>query len=112
MLFTHTHYIDPTNIAINEVKPTKTPEENCTTSTLSTYASLTHSTRIDTPEEPDTTPLCLCIDASGTSFLESEGDLPQFLLMATGNTLFGVYQDWVYQNTALHLDEGTGEDGK
>ena len=81
-------------------------------STLSTYASLTHSTRIDTPEEPDTTPLCLCIDASGTSFLESEGDLPQFLLMATGNTLFGVYQDWVYQNTALHLDEGTGEDGK
>ena len=39
-------------------------------------------------------------------------DLPRVCLMAADNSLFGVYQDWVHQNTGTNLDVGINEDVK
>ena len=57
-------------------------------------------------------PPSLCIDASSASNLASEGDLPGVCLTAAANALFSVYQDWVHQNTGIHLDKVIDKDGK
>ena len=60
----------------------------------------------------ETPPPRLHVDASDTYCLASKGELPGVCLMAADNALFGIYQDWVHQNTDIHLDGGIDEDGK
>ena len=52
------------------------------------------------------------VEASNTSLQGQEGDLPDFCLLGADYMLYGVYQDWVHQNTGYHLDGGISEDSK
>ena len=54
----------------------------------------------------------LHVDTSATAHLVSEGDLPGVRLTAADDALFGVYQDWLHQNTGIHTDGVIDEDGK
>ena len=90
----------------------ETPRDNGATSPLSTQPSSMHSTKIDTPEAPNTDLPRLHVDASSTARLVSEGDLPGVRLTTADDALFGVYQDWLHQNTGIHTDGGIDEDGK
>ena len=36
----------------------------------------------------------------------------KYKYIAVANALFGVYQDWIYQNIGTHLDGGIDENGQ
>ena len=57
-------------------------------------------------------PPCPRNDAGDAAIPAPAGDLLYVLLLGDNNTIFGVYQDWVYQNPGEHLDGGIAEDGK
>ena len=52
------------------------------------------------------------IDAGDYDIQVQEGDLLNFHLLGADYTLYGVYQDWVHQNTGDHLNVGIAEDSK
>ena len=66
---------------------------------------------IDTPDAPDSPPLGVHKYPSDDARIASVGELPRESLMYANDKIFGVYQDWLQQNTGTHLDGGIEEDG-
>ena len=80
---------------------------------LSIYlASVLLVSIVDTPEDPASPPSRTRSYTSATVRLVSESYIKGIRLTSAGNTIFGVYQDWVHQNPGTHLDGGIDEDGK
>ena len=48
---------------------------------------------------------------SAATHLAREGKITGVFLTAATDTLFGLYQDWVHQNTGIYLDVAINEDG-
>ena len=88
------------------------PGENGATLLLLTQPSSPHPPQINAPEDPESSLPRPHIIASTTYHIAIKGVFPGVCLMAAANTLFGVYQDWVQQNTGIHLDGGINEDDK
>ena len=61
-----------------------------------TYASIA-------TDEPLTRPL---VEAGNDSQIAYMADHPKVHPKAANDALFGIYQDWVHQNTGNHLDSG------
>ena len=53
-----------------------------------------------------------CVESSNASLQVREEDLPDIRLLGANCVLYGVYQDWLHQNTGKHLDGGIAEDSK
>ena len=94
-----------------ETTRTETPQENGVTSPLLTQPSPPNSPPVDVPEDLYFPLTCSCSVAITSARLQRKRNLNTFRLTAAGNALFGVYQDWLHQNTGTHLDGGIGEDG-
>ena len=111
-LFSQSHDTNPRNLTGAETTPTETPQENGVTLPLLTHLSPKKSPPVDAPEAPASPLPLTCAESSAVACLESESNLPLIFLMAAADTLFGVDQDWVHQNTSTQLDEGIDKNGK
>ena len=52
------------------------------------------------------------VEAGNTDLQVQEGDLPDIRLIGANYMLYGVYQDWLHQNSGDHLDGGIEEERK
>ena len=72
-----------------------------------TYSPLEEA--LATPSAPPPHPR---VEAGDTALQVRKGDLPDVRLPGADYMIYGVYQDWVHQNTGDHLDGGIAEDSK
>ena len=66
----------------------------------------------DALEAPSVTPPLPQIEAGDAALQAQEGYLPDVRLIGTNYMLYGVYRDWVHQNTGDHLYGGNAQDSK
>ena len=111
-IFTHTNKVDPTELDINDTTLAENHQDNGAMQPLITQPSSPHLLPTDTSDALELPPLRPHIDAGAAARQASMDDLPRVCLMAADNSLFGVYQDWVHQNTGTNLDVGINEDVK
>ena len=112
MLFNHTNDLEIPELANTDTEMTKNHQYNGDTPPLVTQTYLPQSPPTETSvilDEPLPHPR---IEATCAAFIDRAGELPDVCLLGYNNILFGVYQDWVHQNTGNHLDDGIKEDGK
>ena len=86
--------------------PTKNYQDNGALPLLGTQPSSLHSPLTDalvTTEKPPPLPH---IKGSGATRLVSRSYIPEACPKGAVDALYGVYQDWVNQNTGNHLDGG------
>ena len=112
MLFTHTNKIEIPELADDETDPTENLEDDGTTSTIITQPYLPHSPQEDTSFGLDETLPYHRVENGDNALQSRVGDLLDVLLLGSNYMLFGVYQDWVHQNTGNHMDCRITEGGK
>ena len=91
-------------LANTETHSTKNHQGNGATLILVNHTSSTHSPLEDTSVTLADPPPRPRVEARDAALQACVGYLPDVRLMGADYMLFGVYQDWVQQNTANHLD--------
>ena len=111
-LFTHPHDLNPMQLTGAETTPTKIPRDNVVTPPLLTQTSPPKSPQVDALEDLFSPLPFTRTDANSSAHLAIKSDLDGICLTGADGELFGVYHDWVHQNSNTHLDGEIDEDGK
>ena len=112
MLFTHTNKLKIPDLANTKTNSTENYQDNGSTTPLGTQPSSLYSPLIDTLVAPADPLPRLHIENRDTAILGRMVDPPNVRRLGADGMLFGVYHNWVHQNTGNHMDDGITEDGK
>ena len=109
MLFSHNDKLKMLELAKDETDPPKIFQEYGETPPVNTQPYLPHSPPEDTSVASSKPPPCPRVEAGDAAFQARERNLPDVRLLGADYMLYGVYQDWVHQNSGDHLDGGIVE---
>ena len=112
MLFSHTDKLKMLELAKDETDPPKIFQDYGATPPVNTHPYLPHSPPEDTSVASSKPPPCPHVEAGDAAFQARAGDLPDVRLLGADYMLYGVYQDWVHQNSGDHLYGGIVEYSK
>ena len=107
-IFNHEDELNPEELMGGEATHTKKTLDNGKMSLLLTKPPSQYSPPLDALDDLDSPPTVSDKYASNATFLAKEGDLNRYLLTATDDKFFIVYQDWVHQNHGTHIDVRIG----
>ena len=111
-IFSHIGDLKITELVDAETNLTKNLQENDTTTPVFTQPSSPHSLLEDTLAAPAETLTCPRVKDRYTATQARAEDLPDVQLLGADDIFFGVYQNWVHQNSGEHFDGGIAEDSK
>ena len=104
MLLSCTNKLEITELANVETDLPENHQDNGSIPLFNTQPSPPHSTPEDTSVASITPPMHPCIEAGDAALQEQEVNLLDVRLLGANYMLYGVYQDWVHQNSGDHLD--------
>ena len=111
-LFNQHDKLDCMEISDAKTTPSKNQRDNGASTPIGTQPYLLNSPLTGAVGAPDEPPLCPCVEAGDATHLARVAELPDVRLKGADGMIFGVYQDWVYQNTGNHLDGGITENSQ
>ena len=111
-LFSHPNKLNPMDLANNKTTPAENHQDNGTSPPHGTQPSSLHSPLIDSLVALDEPPLRPCAEAVNAARLANTSYHPEVRPNSDDDALFGVYQNFLRQNSGNHLYGRIKDDSK